>query len=414
MIKTIRAAAQTFRMAALAALMGVAAPSVLAQAPPPGAAPPPQVDLNAVLMSLAQDSQAVEVAKACSWSEPLYREAAQAMIAIRTADLRGRVPADKQGIIDTTLANGNAAVAGFACKTADGKSPDQRGKIELFVIDQYWRMIAHVDVLGSYRWEQPFRFTPEERAVLDKEIKHIQDFKGYEYWSVGNPLETFADQTVTLACRERPSNGKPCRPVPPELESSAPIVKAMIEITEGFGKTVAASLIQEKQAFAAAVGDLTQFRTIGDKACEPNALAVKYGEAQIHSVVRDDAFGGSTDEVVFVEKFRLGEPERVGWVLFYHQIPMGLPAGNYIVLAENGGEWDEESARNGAGQVRQLSNAIMDSIQSKKFPKELEEAAIIEAKATVVDTLFNNFVSMGLIQSISGNGGVALTQCPAL
>jgi hypothetical protein len=71
MIKTIRAMAQIFRMAALAALIGVIAPSALAQAPPPGAAPPPQVDLNAVLMSLAQDSQAVEVAKACSWSDPL-------------------------------------------------------------------------------------------------------------------------------------------------------------------------------------------------------------------------------------------------------------------------------------------------------------------------------------------------------
>jgi len=45
---------------------------------------------------------------------------------------------------------------------------------------------------------------------------------------------------------------------------------------------------------------------------------------------------------------------------------------------------------------------------------ELEKTAIIEAKATVVETYFNNFVSMGLIQSIGGNGGVALTQCPAL
>jgi hypothetical protein len=414
MIKTIRATAQAFRMAVLAALIGVAAPVALAQAPPPGAAPPPQMDLNAMLVSLAQDSQAVEVAKACSWSDPLYREAAQAMIALRTADLRARVPADKQPVIDATLANGNAAVAGFACKTADGKSPDQRGKIELFVIDQYWRMIARVDVLGGYRWGEPFRFTPEERDVLDKEIKHIREFKGYGYWSVGNPLETYADETATLACRERSTRQNRCKPVPPELESSAPAVKTMIEVTEGFGKTVAASLIREKQAFAVAVGDITQFRTIGDAACEPDALAVKFGEAQIRSVVREGTYGGSTDEVIFVEKFRLGTPERIGWVLFYHQVPVGLPAGNYIVLAEDGGEWDEESARNGAGQVRQLSDALMDDIESRDLPMELEKTAIMDAKATVVETYFNNFVSMGLMQSIGGNGGVPLTQCPAL
>jgi hypothetical protein len=56
----------------------------------------------------------------------------------------------------------------------------------------------------------------------------------------------------------------------------------------------------------------------------------------------------------------------------------------------------------------------MDDIESRDLPMELEKTAIMDAKATVVETYFNNFVSMGLMQALGGNGGVPLTQCPAL
>jgi hypothetical protein len=98
------------------------------------------------------------------------------------------------------------------CRTNHGGGKDlpQQHQIEMFVMDQYWRMIAHVDVLGSLRWGEVFCYTPEERTALDKEIAHIREFKGYGYWEVGTTLETLADKTVALACRERPSNSKRC------------------------------------------------------------------------------------------------------------------------------------------------------------------------------------------------------------
>lgn len=380
-----------------------------------GGAPPPPVNLDALLMSIAQDTQALEAAKACNWSDPLYRLATQSMLDIRVADLRSKVPADKQGVVDTTLTNARASVAGFACKTPDGQSAPQRGKIELFVIDQYWRMIAHVDVLGSYRWNQPFRFTPEERAALDAEIKHIQEFKGYSYYSVANPLETMADKTVTLACRERPPAEKACMPVPAELEGLAPAVRTILTTTETFGKAVAADKIAERKALLAAIGgDATKFYTIGDDACERNALVLDMGNSLKRTETVQDSFGPMTSEVVFAEKFQFGDPERTGWALLFRSIMTMDNNPPYILLAESGGDWDEDSARIGAGQVRKLSDEIQASIDARNLPADQKAEMVADAKETMSETYFNNFKSIGLMQSLMGGSSVTLTQCPAL
>lgn len=382
-----------------------------AQGGPPGAAPPAPPNPNAILAELSNVSQITAVAKKCSWSEPLYVLASESMLAINAADLKSRIAPEVRGQVDTALAQAAASASGIACKQADGKDPPQQHEISMYVMDQYWRMIAHVDVLGSLRWGEVFRYTPEERAALDKEIAHIREFKGYGYWSVGNPLETFADKTVALACRERPSNGKPCGHVPPELEGAAPTVKLLIETTEAFGKAVAAEKIKERQDFLASVGDITKFSVLGDDTCGPGRLALKAGDALTKTKVSDEAFGAMTQEVTFMEKFRLGEPARVGWVLLFRSMMSEGDNTPYMVLAQNDGEWDEESARNGAGQVNKLSEAIMDTIESQSLPAPAKEAAMADARATVSDTFFDNFVMMGLMQTINGSGGVTLKPC---
>ena len=407
-------AGRAAKAAVLAVCLSWAGLNAAAQMDDRGAAPAP-VSLDTLLTSIVQDTQALEVAKACNWSEPLYRLATQSMLDIRVADLRSKVPADKQGIVDTTLANGRAAVAGFACQTPDGKSPDQRGKVELFVMDQYWRMIAHIDVLGSYRWNQPFRFTPDERTALDAEIKHIQAFKGYSYYSVANPLETMADKTAALACRERPPADKTCKPVPADQEGLASAVRTILTTTEAFGKAVAADKIAERKALLAAIGgDATKFYTIGDTACERNALVLNMGDSLKRTETVQDTFGPMTSEVVFAEKFQFGNPERTGWALLFRSIMTLNNDPPYMVLAENGGEWDEDSARAGAGQVTRLSDEIQANIDARNLPAAQKAEAIAVAKETMSETYFNNFKSMGLMQSLMGNGGVTLAQCPAL
>lgn len=401
------------RSAILGTLFSVLAAGVQAQGADPRAPAPPPADPNAILAELANVAQITAAAKKCNWTDPTYVLASESMLKIKAADLKAMVAPEVRGQVDTALEQAAASVSSFSCKQPDGKDQPQQHQITMFVMDQYWRMIAHVDVLGSLRWGDVFRYTPEERAALDKEIAHIREFKGYGYWEVGNPLETLADKTITLACRERPSNGKPCRQVPPELEGAAPTVKVMIETTEAFGKAVAAEKINEQRAFEAAVGDLSKFSVFGDDTCGPNALAVKVGDALTKTRVTDDTFGAMTQEVKFVEKFRLGVPERVGWVLLFRSMMYASDNPPYIVLAENGGEWDEESARNGAGQVNTLSNAIMDSIESQDLPAPMKDAAMADARTVVSDTLFDNFVMMGLMQSINGSGGVTLKPCTA-
>ncbi|MEQ9505109.1 MAG: hypothetical protein RLO80_02485, partial [Hyphomonas sp.] len=188
-----------------------------AQAPPPGAAAPAPPDPNRIMAELSNVAQITAAAEKCNWSDPMYVLASESMLAMKAAELKAMVAPEVRGQVDTALEQATASVSTFACKTPDGIDPAQRHDITMFVMDQYWRMVAHVDVLGSLRWGEVFRYTPEERQALDKEIAHIREFKGYGYWEVGNPLETLADKTITLACRERPSNAKPCRPVPPEL-----------------------------------------------------------------------------------------------------------------------------------------------------------------------------------------------------
>lgn len=203
-------------------------------------------------------------------------------------------------------------------------------------------------------------------------------------------------------------DGKRCRPVPADLEGSAPTVKVMIETTEAFGKAVAAPLIREEQAFAAAVGNITAYSAIGDKACTRDTLVVKMGEAHTKSETTEDAFGSMTREVTFAEKFRLGDPERVGWVLLFRSLMTGSTA-NYMILAENGGEWDEESARIGAGNVTDVyaaQIALIDTLPVADRPRALQEA-----KESIASTYFMNFTSMGLMQSINGNGGIKLAPC---
>ena len=356
-----------------------------AQAPPAGSAPAAPPNPNAILADLSKAAQVTAMARKCEWEDPKYVLASESILAMKAADLKAMLAPDVRGQVDMALSQAAGSVTALACKQPDGKDLPQQHDIKMFVRDQYWRMIAHVDVLGSLRWGEVFRYTPEERAALDREIAHIREFKGYGYWEVGNPLETLADTTVTLACRERPSNGKPCRPVPPELEGNAATVKTMIETTEAFGKAVAAEKIQEKQDFLAAVGDVTRFSVIGDAKCE----------------------------VMFAEKFRLGMPDRTGWILLFRSMMYETDDDPYIVLAEDGGEWDEESARNGAGQVNQLSNAIMDDIESRNMDPVLKAKAIAQSKETVIETFFNNLVSMGLMKSINGAGGLKLKQCTA-
>lgn len=394
-----------------AACLSLMAAGALAQGAPPGAAAPQAPNPNQILAELSNVAQATAAAKKCNWSDPLYVLASESMLAIKAADLKGMVAPEVRSQVDAALAQATGSVSAFACKQPDGKDPPQRHDITMFVMDQYWRMIAHVDVLGSLRWGEVFRYTPEERKALDKEIAHIREFKGYGYWEVGNPLEALADKTALLACRERPSNGKPCRPVPPEQEANAPTVKVLIETTEAFGKAVAAPMIKEEQAFAAAVGDVTKFSAFSDDACKANTLAVKMSDALLKTKVSGEGFGQMTMEVMFAEKYRLGEPDRVGWILLFRSMMTPGASEPYMILAENGGEWDEESARIGAGQVDSLYEAQLDTIS--KLPPEQRASATEEAKQAVAQTYFDNFVSMGLMQTINGGGGVTLKQCTA-
>ncbi len=393
------------------AAMGLAllAGHALAQAPPPGAAQPAPPNPNAIMAELSNAAQITAAAKKCSWSDPLYVLAAESMVAIKAADLKSMVAPEVREQVDAGLAASAASVSGFACKQPDGKDPAQQHQITMFVMDQYWRMIAHVDVLGSLRWGEVFRYTPEERTALDKEIAHIREFKGYGYWEVGNPLETLADKTAVLACRERPSNGKPCRPVPPELEAHAPTVKTLIETTETFGKAVAAEKLKEKKAFADAVGDIKAFSSIAGDACSRDALVLKMDEALTKSESSTDAFGAMTREVIFAEKFRLGRPDRVGWILLFRSMMSGSNDNKYFILAEDGGEWDEESARIGVGDVTDLYLEQIARIES--LPPEQRAQATREAKGSVSSTYFMNFMSMGLMQSINAEGGITLSPC---
>lgn len=388
-------------------------PSAFAQEARGGAPAPAPANPNAMLTSLSQAVQANAIARKCNWAEPLYQLASESNAKLTEANLKSMLPATAHVTVDTALSQAAGSAAGFACMTPDGAPAPQRAKVEPFITDQYWRMMAHVDVLGSLRWGEVFHYTSEERTALDQEIARVKESKGYGYYEVANPLETLADKTVTLACRERPSNGKPCRPVPPEIEGNAPAIKVLIETTEAFGKAVAAEKIQENKSFLAAVGDLTNFSAIGDGTCTADALALKTSDALVNTQVTDSSLGAQTQQVMFVEKYRLGQPERVGWILLFRSMLFATDNDPYIVLAEDGGEWNEENARNGAGQVNQLSNAIMDDIESKNLSASMKQAAIANANASVIDTYFTNFVSMGLMQSLNGAGGIVLNECRA-
>lgn len=404
--------ARAARMAAAAVFAALMAATAAAQTDDRGGAPAPAADPNAVLSGLSKVVQVTAAARKCGWSTPDDLLAAETMHRFTQADLKATVPAASHPQIDAALDAARASVGGFACKTPDGADAPQKGQVELYVADQYWRMIAHVDVLGSYRWGKPFRFTSEERTALDREIARIREVKGYGYWAVGNPLETLADKTAALACRERPPEGKMCKPVPAELEGNATTVKLMLELTETFGKSVAAGLIQRQAAFRAAVGDISKFSVIGDAACEPGTRALKTGDALVHAKVTEDAFGQLTNEVMFAETFRLGEPARTGWVLLFRSFMQAGDAA-YFVLAEDGGDWDEESARNGAGEVNTLSDTIRADIASRDLPPDQEAAMVAAAKATLTETYFDNFVSMGLMKSLGGDGSIQLNACTA-
>lgn len=391
------------------ALLGTPA---LAQAADPRAPVPAAPNPNAILAELSNVAQITAAAKKCNWTDPMYVLASESMLAIRAADLKAMVPPEVRGQVDTALAQATASVAEMDCKQPDGTDLPQQHQITMFVMDQYWRMIAHVDVLGSLRWGEVFRYTPEERAALDKEIAHIKEFKGYGYNEAASPLETLADKTQTLACRERPSNGKPCRPVPAELESNAATVKTMIEVTEAFGKAVAADALKEQQDFLAAVGDITQFSTFKDEACKADTLVVKTGEARVRSEDTEDTFGKMTHQVMFVEKFRLGKPQPIGWVLLFRSMMNASDNAPYVVIAENGGEWDEESARIGAGEVKDLYEEQKTRIAS--LPPGEQQKASEAAQDAISETYFDNFVSMGLMESIkTGGGNLRLIQCTA-
>jgi hypothetical protein len=117
-----------------------------------------------------------------------------------------------------------------------------------------------------------------------------------------------------------------------------------------------------------------------------------------------------TREVMFAEKFRLGKPDSVGWVLLFRSIMAGS-GGNYIILAENGGEWDEESARIGAGNVTDLYASQVALIET--LPVAERAKAIEAAKESISGTYFMNFTSMGLMQAINGSGYISLTSCTA-
>ena len=391
------------------ALLGTPA---LAQAADPRAPAPAAPNPNAILAELSNVAQITAAAKKCNWTYPINVTASEAMLAIRAADLKAMVAPEVRGQVDTALAQATASVADMACKQADGSDLPQQHQVKMFVMDQYWRMIAHVDVLGSLRWGEVFRYTPEERAALDKEIAHIKEFKGYGYYEAANPLETLAEKTQTLACRERPSNGKPCRPVPAELENNAATVKIMIETTEAFGKAVAAEKIKEQQDFLAAVGDITQFSAFKDEACKADMLVVKTGEARVKSKETEDTLGKMTHQVMFVEKFRLGKPQPIGWVLLFRSMMYAGDNAPYVVITEDGGEWDEESARMGAGEVKDLYEEQKTRIAS--LPPGEQQKASVAAQDAISETYFDNFVSMGLMESIkTGGGNLKLIQCTA-
>ncbi len=398
--------AKTAMAAACVSLMPLPA---LAQGGDPGVPAQTGQDPNAIFAELANVAQITAAAKKCNWTDPMYVLASESMLAIKAADLKAMVAPGEQAQVEAALQQSAASVSGFACKQADGSDPPQQHQIVMFVMDQYWRMIAHVDVLGSLRWGEVFSYPPAERKALDDEIAHIKEFKGYGYNQVANPLETLADNTAALACRERPSNGKPCRPVAPEMEGNAPTIKVLIETTEAFGKAVAAPKIAEQKAFAAAVGDVTQYSSFSDEACKENTLTVKMSEARVKTQTTGDGFGAMTQEVTFAEKFRLGQPERVGWILMFRSMMTPGASEPYVILAESGGEWDEESARTGAGQVDSLYDTQLDAIA--KLPPEQRGSATEDAKQAVAQTYFDNFAMMGLMQTINGGGGLTLKQC---
>ena len=406
MIRLMKSTSAAFCLAVMAA-------PVMAQATDPRAAAPATApNPNAILAKLSNVAQITAAAKKCNWTDPLHVLAAESMLAMKAADLKVMVAPDVRGQVDAALAQAAGSVSTFACQQPDGTNQPQQQQITVFVTDQYWRMIAHVDVLGSLRWGEVFRYTSAERAMLDKEIAKVQESKGYSYYEVANPLETLADKTITLACRERPSNGKPCRPVPPELEGNAATIKTMIESTEAFGKAVAAGLIEEQKAFEAAVGDIQDYSAIGEKTCTNGALVVKTADAITKSQETEDSFGSMTHDVTFVEKFRLGKPEAVGWVLLFRSMMSGSNNnGPYMVIAEKGGEWDEESARMGAGDVTNLYAEQVALIGT--LPVDQRAKATQDAKDSISETYFTNFVSMGLMQSITGSGGIHLTRCRA-
>lgn len=396
------------RHALVAALMALAVPAVLAQGAPPGAAAPAAPNPNAILAELANVAQSTAAAKKCGWSEPLYILASESNLAIRAAGLKSIVAPEVRGQVDTALAQAAASADSFTCKLPDGKDAPQRHTVTMYLMDQYWRMIAHVDVLGSLRWGEPFRFTPEERAALDQEIANIREFKGYGYWEVGNPLESFADTTQPLACRERPKPGKTCAAVKPELEPAADRVKVTLETTETFGKAVAAYVIKVHADLLADVGgDLSKYAVIGTETCQRGAYVAKLGDA----LVKEEQSNGLTTQVTFTETYILGNEEPAGWLLLFSSRMFASEAPSYSLLAEDTGEWDEESARAGAGSPRTLSKEIQDSIDSRN-PGPAERAALeAEAKEILVETHFRNFVSMGLMNSLSGGGTLALTPC---
>lgn len=375
----------------------------------PGSAQP-QMDLDAVFRSIGDGVVAAAVSERCGWGDPLRVQAARSFAQIRTVQLKQYVPTDRHAAMDAQLAQAAASVGSFPCPPAGASQPPQFQQVSAILDDAYWRMIAHVDVLAGSEWRRPISFGADERAALDREVARIREEKGYGYYAARNPLETFAQNTLSLVCREHPpADGSSCPAVDPRQEAAVPVVRALLEATAGFARAVASTRIEERRAFLAAVGDITQYFDAGGGSCTPGAMAVKHGDALVRTK-KDDA-GGLVTTMAFAETYTLGTPGRQGWVLLFRSASDGgdtgaaLAPGDYFVLARQGGEWEEDQARAAVGDVEAMPKVKELRAQGA------DPALIAEAAEAYSSVYFDNFVSMGLMQSLSGTSGMTLSRC---
>jgi hypothetical protein len=388
-----------------------------AQAPRPGAAPQ-QADPNAVFAGLRNTAQSLAVAERCEWSQPVDRLAGGALLNIQVADLKaqlGNPQAHQQ--IDAGLAQAVEQSSGFSCLGPDGQDAPQRAQLETLIEDQYWRMVAHIDVFAGSNWGQPIVFRPQERDMLDEEVAQIREQQGYGYYAVYNPLTSIADRTLSLVCRERNLTAERCGPVPGDVEPLLPIVQVILDETEQFARAVLLNRVAQRERLLAALDGQTENYFALGQACQMGAQVVNMGQARIREM-REEPDASSWQELALAETRQLGQADTEGWLLLYrNNLNSVVFSSPWHVVARSGGEWAYEDVllpfELPAELPEDIHEQMMQDLEIFEItPTEEQLAQLIEElKQSHSDSYTQVFLLNGSRIALNGNQELQMTDC---